>query len=60
MSESPDFDGDSIVGISDLLLFVDHFGLTQGDARYDLDGDGSIGISDFLIFADAFGKEGTG
>ena len=60
---TPDFDGDGIVGISDFLLFVDHFGLTQGDAgydaRYDLDGDGSIGISDFLIFANAFGKDGA-
>ncbi|MDE2698872.1 MAG: dockerin type I domain-containing protein, partial [Gemmatimonadota bacterium] len=59
---SPDFDGDGIVGISDLLLFVDYFGLTQGDAgydaRYDLDGDGTVGLSDFLIFANAFGKEG--
>ena len=56
---TPDFDGDGIVGISDFLLFVDHFGLTQGDAgydaRYDLDGDGTVGLSDFLIFANAFG-----
>ena len=58
-----DFDGDGIVGIPDFLEFVDHFGLSQGDAgydaRYDLDGNGSIGIGDFLIFVDAFGQEGT-
>ena len=57
---SPDFDGDGIVGISDLLLFVDHFGLTQGDAgydaRYDLDEDGIIGFGDFLLFSNAFAK----
>ena len=56
---TPDFDGDGIVGVPDFLLFVDHFGLTQGDAgydaRYDLDGNGSIGISDFLIFVNSFG-----
>ena len=60
---TPDFDSDGTVGIPDFLLFVDHFGLTQGDvgydARYDLDGDGSIGISDFLIFVDAFGQKGA-
>ena len=58
---SPDFDGDGMVGISDFLLFVNHFGLNRGDARYDakydLDSDNGIGISDFLIFVDNFGKE---
>ena len=56
-----DFDGDSTVGIPDFLLFLEQFGLSQGDAgydaRYDLDGDGTIGIGDFLIFVDAFGKK---
>ena len=60
---TPDFDGDGIVGIPDFLEFVDHFGLSQGDAgydaRYDLDGDGTIGVGDFLIFVDAFGQEGA-
>ena len=59
---TPDFNGDGIVGIPDFLQFVDHFGLSRGDAgydaRYDLDGNGSIGIGDFLIFANAFGQEG--
>ena len=58
---TPDFDGDGIVGISDFLLFVDQFGFSQGDARYDarfdLDGDGVIGVVDFLIFVDNFGKK---
>ena len=60
-SPSPDFDGNGTVGVSDFLLFVDQFGLSQGDAgydaRFDLDGNGIIGISDFLLFVDAFGKE---
>ena len=58
---SPDFDGDGTVGIPDFLLFVDHFGSSQGDegyeARFDLDEDGTIGIGDFLIFVNNFGKE---
>ena len=57
---SPDFDGDSVVGIPDFLLFVDVFGSSQGDgkyeAKYDLDGNGTIGIPDFLIFVNNFGK----
>ena len=58
---SPDFDGDWTVGFSDFLLFVDVFGLRQGDegydARFDLDGDGTIGFGDFLIFVNNFGKD---
>ena len=58
---SPDFDGDGMVGIPDFLLFVDVFGSSQGDgkyeSKYDLDGNGEIGIPDFLIFVDNFGKE---
>ena len=55
-----DFDGSGTVDIADFLAFVDQFGLSRGDARYDtrydLDGDGVIGIGDFLIFVNAFGK----
>jgi hypothetical protein len=55
-----DFNSDGTVGLPDFLLFVEQFGLSQGnagyDARYDLDGDGIIGIGDFLIFVDAFEK----
>ena len=58
---TPDFDGDGIVGISDFLRFVEHFGFSQSDegydARFDLDGDSVIGIGDFLIFVDNFGKK---
>ena len=57
---SPDFDGDGEVGISDFLLFVDVFGSSRGDgkyeAKYDLDSNGVIGIPDFLTFVDNFGK----
>ena len=57
----PDFDGDGVVGIPDFLQFVDHFGSSLGDgkyeAKYDLDGNDIIGIPDFLTFVDSFGKE---
>ena len=60
---NPDFNGDGTVNITDFLLFVAQFGLSQGDkgydARYDLNGDNTIGIGDFLIFASNFGKEGS-
>ena len=58
---SPDFNGNGVVDIPDFLMFVEHFGLRQGDegyeARFDLDSSRTIGISDFLIFVDSFGKE---
>ena len=53
-----DFNGDGTVTIADFLLFVDIFGLTEGDdgfnAEMDLNGDGTIGIPDFLIFVSHF------
>ena len=53
-----DFNGDGAVTIADFLLFVDIFGLTEGDdgfnAEMDLNGDGTIGIPDFLIFVEHF------
>ena len=56
----PDFSGDGRVDFADFLLFVQRFGLSEGDeeydAKYDLDSDGTIGFGDFLIFASAFGK----
>ena len=56
-----DFDGDGTVGIPDFLLFLDHFGSSLGDgkyeAKYDLNENDTIGIPDFLIFVDNFGKE---
>ena len=60
---TPDFSGDGAVDIADFLLFVEQFGLSQGDAgydvRFDLDGDDVIGIGDFLIFVNAFGTSGA-
>ncbi len=58
---SSDFDGDGTIGISDFLLFVNHFGLNRGDAgydaKYDLDSNNGIGISDFMIFVNNFGSQ---
>ena len=58
---SADFDKNGTVDIPDFLLFVDVFGLTEGqegyEAKYDLDGNEEIGIPDFLVFVDNFGKE---
>ncbi len=57
-----DFDGNSTIDFADFLLFIEQFGLNQGDegyeAKYDLNGDGAIGFGDFLIFASDFGKAG--
>ncbi len=56
-----DFDNNGIVGIPDFLLFVDVFGTSLGDARYnalmDMDGNGVIGIPDFLAFVKVFGTK---
>ena len=55
-----DFNDDGVVNISDHLLFLEVFGLTEDDdgfnAEMDLNGDGTIGIPDFLIFVDNFGS----
>ena len=61
MNPNSDFDGNGRVGVSDFLLFANHFGFSRGDAgydaKYDLDGNGRVGVSDFLIFTNDFGKE---
>ena len=58
-----DFDGDLVVGVSDFLLFVNHFGTRSSDLDFDplfdIDGDGIVGISDFLAFIAAFEKQIT-
>ena len=58
---SPDFDGDGTVGFPDFLAFVEHFGTSRGDgkyeAKYDLDGNGTVEFSDFLAFVNDFGKD---
>ena len=55
-----DFNDDGVVNISDHLLFLEVFGLTEDDdgfnAEMDLNGDGTIGIPDFLIFVSHFGS----
>ena len=61
---SLDFDGDNMVGSTDFLLFVSHFGLSEGDTgfdtKYDLDGNGTVGFNDFLIFSEGFGRSVSG
>ncbi|MBW2494253.1 MAG: hypothetical protein JRE43_05845 [Deltaproteobacteria bacterium] len=52
---SADFDGDSVVGFSDLGLFIQQFG-EANNSFADLDGDGSVGFMDFSHFSSAFGK----
>jgi hypothetical protein len=52
---SADFDGNSVVGFSDLGLFVRQFG-EEYNSPADLDGDGSVGFMDFSHFSSAFGK----
>ena len=58
-SPSPDFDGDDLVGFSDLLIFARGFGSHLGDGGYnavvDLNSDGEIGFIDLLLFAESFG-----
>ena len=55
-----DVDGDGHVAISDFLRFVDSFGLSHTDSKYDpkldFNGDGAVGIPDFLIFVSHFGE----
>ena len=57
---TPDFDGDKMVGFSDFLAFVRHYGTRQGDgryqAKYDLNSDGAIDFADFLLFAGSYGQ----
>ena len=58
--KTSDFDGDAVVGFSDFLLFLEHFGRSADNAgfddRFDLLEDGSITFPDFLRFARAFGS----
>ena len=61
---TPDFDGDKMVGFSDFLAFVRHYGTRRGDdryqAKYDLNSNGAIDFSDFLLFVRSYGTEGVG
>ena len=55
-----DFNDDGVVNSSDYALFLEVFGLSEGDdgfnAEMDLNGDGTIGIPDFLILVDHWGS----
>ena len=55
---SSDFNGDGAVDIADFLLFIQSFGSSRGDAKYDakydLNGDGDVNMSDFVSFINAF------
>jgi hypothetical protein len=51
-----DFNGDNIVGISDLLSFLAVYGCPSGCAPYDLSGDDLVGASDLLIFLSYYGN----
>ena len=57
---TPDFDGDRMVGFSDFLAFVRHYGTRRGDdryqAKYDLNSNGAIDFSDFLLFVRSYGN----
>lgn len=57
-----DFNGDSVVGLADFVMFVNAYGSTSSapdwDPAFDLDGNGSIGLGDFVIFVDNYGREG--
>ncbi len=50
-----DFDGDGVIGISDLLIFLSEYGCTS-NCTADLDGDGIVGTSDLLIFLSLYGN----
>ena len=57
--KSPDFNGDGVVNVADILLFADVWGTSAGDekfnARFDLDGDGVIGSGDYALLIGRFG-----
>ncbi|MGF1565966.1 MAG: choice-of-anchor Q domain-containing protein [Flavobacteriales bacterium] len=50
-----DFDGDFVVGASDLLIFLAEFGCPSNCAT-DLNGDDSTGTADLLVFLSVFGS----
>ncbi|MEY3397683.1 MAG: hypothetical protein RL220_277, partial [Bacteroidota bacterium] len=51
-----DFNGDNIIGTSDLLLFLGTFGSTPGPcSQTDLTDDGIVGLADLLLFLGVFG-----
>ena len=60
-ASSPDFDGDGVVGKSDLLILISVYGSRDGEAnykaKYDLDGDGVIDRDDLRMLIGSYGQE---
>jgi hypothetical protein len=50
-----DFNGDSSINTSDLLLFVSSIGCTSTCAPFDLTGDGIVGTADVIVFVSLIG-----
>ena len=48
-----DLDGDGVVGVSDLILLLSAWGMT--DSPFDLDGNGSVGNGDLIFLISAWG-----
>ena len=55
-----DFDSSGVVDLADFLQFVNAFGSSDGDAKFeakfDLDGSGTVDLADFLQFVNVFGQ----
>ncbi len=55
-----DFDGDDVVDVNDLAVFVEEWGwqadwlTVEPEDVYDYDGDGIVGVSDLSVFMDAW------
>jgi hypothetical protein len=47
----PDFDNNTVVDVTDALMFLAHYPSAPGDPRYDMNADGVIDITDALIFS---------
>ena len=50
-----DFDLNSVVGVSDLILFNTAYSCTGDCCPYDLNNDSAVSVADLLIFISAFG-----
>lgn len=51
-----DIDGNSVVGVNDLLTLISEFGCSS-NCNYDLDNDGNVFVSDVLIMLSAIGNQ---
>ena len=50
-----DVNGDGQVGVTDLLIVIDQWGVCDDDCSADFNGDGTVGVTDLLIVLDAWG-----